>query len=422
MKSIRYLFILLFCFIYLQGLAQDYWEQMNPPGGLSMFDIAVDSEGRIYLACPWPSGALTGIYRSDDNFESWARKIDGMTATAPHPRSIAIDDFDNIIVGGNSRIYRSGNHGEEWMEVFNALPNGIGFNTNEFGFDSIFLLGGQYGYGIVRSGDHGISWQVVLDLTIIPPDFPETINGVAYADDGKIYACSQTYIGGSGSVYVSEDYGMSWSVFYNNGSSQFTSIEYDPSGRLLVGANGVHYYDFDTGTWEYHNYNFLAQDILVVPENKIFIADPYNGGGFGVVFSGDNGQTYEILNSGMIYPDATDFTFDLSGRILVCGDSWNSLWRSYDTLITAISPDKIKADGIEFSAYPNPFTTQCIIQSSIPEFATLTLFNSYGETVLKAFIDSYRTFKINGNTLPQGMYLAVIESHNYKHTIKLFHH
>ena len=420
---IRCVLVLFTCFIYHESLSQDFWEPMNTPGGLSMFDVEVDSEGRIYLACPGPSGELTGVYRSDDNGNTWIRKIEGMDTTFnPHTRSIAIDNYDNIIVGQNSRIHRSENFGDSWTEVHNALPYGYAFNTAEFGFDSIFLVGGEFSNGIVRSGDHGISWQVVLDFTKIPPDFPESLTDVCFAPDGKIFACSQTFIGGSGSVYVSEDYGMTWSVFYNNGYSHFNSIEFDHSGRLLVGGNGIHRYDFSTGNWKYENYNFIAWDILVVPENKIFIADPYNGGGFGVVYSEDNGETYEILNSGMVSPDATDFAVDLSGRILACGSLSISLYRSYDTLVTGIIPKQKIPIDLEFNACPNPFSTQCIIQSPLPEFASLTLYDVYGETVLKSYIEGFGTYEINGNTLTKGMYFAVIESHHYKRTIKLIHH
>jgi hypothetical protein len=381
------------------GFSQVFWEPINPPGGLTMFDIGVDSEGRIYLACPGPSGALTGIYRSDDNCNTWVRKVGGMDTTHnPHIRSIAIDQFDNIIVGENSRIYRSENYGEDWEKVYHAPTYAYTFNEAEFGFDSIFLVGGEFGNGIVRSGDNGLTWQVVLDFTQFEPDYPEQLTGIFFAPDGQIYACSRTFIGGSGSVYISEDYGMTWSVFYNNGYSHFNSIECDHAGRLLVGGNGIHRYDFNTGNWEYVNYNFLAQDILVVPDSKIFIADPYNGGGFGVVYSGDNGETYEILNSGMIYPDATDFAIDISGRILVCGDSWNSLWRSYDTLVTGINQTNKIAENIDFYCYPNPFTASVHIEFTLTEQipVELTVFDLNGNHIATLI---HKTMPPGGHTI-----------------------
>jgi len=423
MKLIRCVLILFTCFIYHESFSQDFWEPLNTPGGLSMFDVEVDSEGRVYLACPGPTGELTGIYRSDDNCNTWVRKVEGMDTTYnPHTRSIAIDNYDNIIVGENSRIYRSDDHGETWTEVYYSPPLAYNFNRAEFGFDSIFLVGGEYDNGIVRSGDNGLSWQVVLDFNDFEPETSEALRGICFASDGVIFACSQTFYAASGSVYISEDYGMTWQVFYNNGYSQFYSIEMGNDGRLIVGGNGIHQYNFETGLWEYENYNFIARDILAVPDSKIFVADSYNGGGFGVVYSADNGQSYEVLNSGMLSPDGRSFAVDLSGRVLVCGSLSNALYRSYDTLVTGIIPDKENVAGSGLVAYPNPFNRHCIIQSPFPEFASLILYDMQGVVVLKSYIKGFGTYNVNANTLSKGMYIAIIQSNNYKRTIKLIHH
>lgn len=411
---------LLIC-ISVITFSQDYWEPMNPPGGLSMFDICVDSEGRIYLACPFPSEDLTGIYRSDDNGINWERKIEGMNYSNPQTRSIAIDNLDNIIVGETNRIYRSGNLGEEWTEVYHESSGANNFNVSEFGYDSIFLVGGNGNNGIVRSGDNGQTWQVVLDFTEFEPDYPEALTGVFFAPDGKIYACSQTYVGGSGSVYISEDYGLSWSVFYNNGFSVFFSIAFDHTGRLLVGSNGIHRYDFTTGAWEHQSYNIISQDILIAPENKIYIADPYNGGGFGVVYSGDNGETYEVLNSGMISPDARDFAIDLTGRILTCGSLSISLYRSYDTLIIT-DCDYEPYEKKRFHCYPNPFNSYTNIQSTIEEKVYVNIINTSGKIVFESIIDGYGTLKFNGEQIPPGLYIAVLKAKNFNKIIKLIHH
>lgn len=401
------------------NIAQDYWELINSPEGLLKFDIAVDSEGRIYLACPGPSGALTGIYRSDDNAVSWERKIEGMNYSNPYTRSIAIDINDNIIVGGNSWIYRSTNHGEEWVEVYYNPSPPKNFNVSEFGYDSIFLVGGSSYDGIVRSGDNGLTWQVVLDFTAFEPDFPEDLTGICFGQNDVIYACSRTFVGGSGSVYISEDYGMTWSVFYNNGYSVFFSIAFDHAGRLLVGSNGIHRYDFTTGTWENQSYNIIALDILIAPENKIYIADPYNGGGFGVVYSDDNGENYEVLNSGMLYPDARRFNIDLTGRIFACGSS--ELFRSYDTIITTSCDYKlIEKKG--FSCNPNPFKSYTNIQSTIDEKASIYIINTSGEIVFESLIEGYGTLEFNGKQLLPGLYIAVIKSKNFNKIVKLIHY
>lgn len=392
--------------------SQDFWQSLDSPENLKIFDLDVNSEGSIFLACPFPTNELTGIYKSEDNGFTWSYHTNGMdTASTPHTRSIAIDNSDILIVGGTNRIYRSSDSGNYWEKVYQVTSSAYNFNVAEFGFDSIFLVGGQYDNGIIRSADNGLTWQVVLDFNAIEPDCSESITDFKFGPDGKIYACSEAYYGCSGSVYVSDDTGLSWSVFYNDGISLFNSIEFDHVGRLFVGGSGFHVYDFQLEEWEYYPYNIIAIDILVLPWNKIFVASPYNGGVGGVIYSEDNGNTFDVLNSGMSTGDARSFAVDKDGRILVAGETYNSLYRSVDTIVTGLNTNFNVFD--HFTVHPNPSNGAITIESNINETANVKIVDFNGKVVGTFVIEANGQIELNSKEIKKGLYFVSIKSDSF---------
>jgi photosystem II stability/assembly factor-like uncharacterized protein len=395
---------------------------VNSPDSVNIFDIAVDSEGRIYLACPFSTGNLTGIFRSDDNCETWQRKVAGMETSYGYTRSIAIDNDGNLIVGGNSRIFRSSNHGETWLEVYHAYPGAYIFNQAAFGYDSIFLVGGAKDKGIIRSGDNGLNWQPVLDFNDYEPIYEEVTTGICFGPDGNIYACSRTYVGGYGSVYISEDLGFTWSVFFNDGISGFQSIGFDQNGKLLVGTyGGLYRFDFQLENWEFLTYNMVPVEMLMISDSSIYLAcDEESGGVGGVVISHDIGETYEILNSGMEHPDANNFAIDGVGRILVSGTG-HRLYRSYDTLITGLENIKGEINGISFFCYPNPFNDNITFFSKINKMAYLMIFDIQGNLIIETELEPLGEIRLFDKSLAPGLYIVNIKVDQKEYVYKILH-
>ncbi|MEA5111979.1 MAG: hypothetical protein VB072_16235, partial [Lentimicrobium sp.] len=71
----NFVLILTLTFFSLSCFSQDFWEPINNPGA-HIYDMTVDLQGRIYLAT-WDEN-LGGIYRSDDNGETWQHKNNGI--------------------------------------------------------------------------------------------------------------------------------------------------------------------------------------------------------------------------------------------------------------------------------------------------------------------------------------------------------
>lgn len=409
-------------FYSTETVAQDYWQKLNSPDSLSLTDVLVDEQGYIYISC-WESFGKGGVYRSDDNGISWSKKIEGFSANHS-ALSLAVDGYNNLFAGGQSRIYKSTDHGENWVNVFANVQYASNYNTIRCGFDSIVIAGGEYCYGIIRSGDHGDTWKVVLDISHL--NSLETITDIAFGPDGVIYACSRIiYTNDPGKIYASYDLGLTWQVFYV--AEYPMALGFDNSGRLLLGEFGVGLfrYDFQTGIWEHipSTSGVSPQAILTVPDDKIFLGC-YSWPSHvlaGVMLSNDGGESYSFLNSGFSYEsDVGGFAVDAAGRVLVYSGA--CLYRSYDTVFTHVS-EKISKSKM-FTVCPNPFTDHLIIR--LPwvqgkKARLIKLYDAYGRII---FEDTFAGNEYYWDAVgyPPGLYVVKITDEKSSGTIKVLHY
>jgi len=402
--------------------AQDFWELVHQfEIGTRITGIAVDSNGSIYISGNSDYPDTRGIFRSDDDGLTWQQKNNDIC------RSIAIDNEDNLFTITNSACYKSTNHGETWQMKFSTAPYATMHNDIICGFDSIVLAGGSYMNGIIRSGDHGETWKVVLSLDH-NNEYIELISGFCFGTNGAIYASTimQLAPGTPGNVYVSYDYGNTWQVFLSEGYPE--AVGFDNQGRLLVGqaGDGLYRYDFNTTSWEHPLANYTTPvDILVLPNDKILLAlDYYPNANGGVMMSVDGGETYEYINSGF---DGDGYSIgclvkDAIGRILFKEGS--QLIRSIDTIYDHLVEPALQARQLD--CYPNPFHNQLTLKIPVGIDQTkdyeVTLTNSIGHEVYRNKVASDNSIKIISDWLRPGLYYLTLRCGNTLYTQKLIHY
>ena len=93
-----------------------------------------------------------GMYRSEDNGESWIMVNDGLDGSARYIHSV-IENNSNLIIGTSDGIYVSSNNGEDWIKT-DKLSTVYGFTK----IDST-ILAGITGKGIAVSNDNGKNWR-----------------------------------------------------------------------------------------------------------------------------------------------------------------------------------------------------------------------------------------------------------------------
>jgi photosystem II stability/assembly factor-like uncharacterized protein len=391
---------------------QIFWQFLKHSDGNTIFmDITHDSEGRLFIAAPGEAG-IGGIYRSDDNGETWERKGNGGGSWT---KSLACDK-DNILYAPTSgSIYRSLDHGENW-ELVNQTTYAYERHASQCGYDSIILIGGEYDQGILRSTDKGATWKSVLDFS--SHNYDEYLTDICFGPNNVIYASSSVAWFGESpkpAVYQSFDFGNTWSVLLDSiENNAYYSLAFDNSGRLLVGSTwGLFRYDFNSYSWE-HIACVTPYDILVVPDNSIYVASE----NYGVEVSYDGGNTYSFLNEGLVTNDAWKFGVDSAGRLLLI--SFYNLYRSNDIIITGLD-NKLETDNKILQCYPNPFNKYTTFKSLSDHELKLVIVNSFGKAVAEANVPVKGEYILEAASIPPGIYLAKAIIGHKQYVTKIMH-
>jgi photosystem II stability/assembly factor-like uncharacterized protein len=402
--------------------AQDYWQRINTPDSLWLTDVMVDSEGSIFLSS-WNNFNKGGVYRSDDDGYSWERKNNGLFVPNQSVLQLETNSYGTFFAGAQGQIFKSLDRGENWTLVYDTPLYGANMHIVKCGYDSIILVGGENQDAIIRSGDYGITWQKVLDIS--HPYWFESITDIHFGPNGVIYACSRIILSNDpGMVYASYDQGRTWQVFCEAGYPM--SLGFDNQGRLLRGefGLGLYRYDFTSSIWEHILTNGSSpQHILVVPDDKIFLACDYQPNYFGgVMLSTNGGTTFSFINTGFGLSDnATEFSVDQLGRVLVL-NGW--LYRSFDTIFNSVKV--INTEANQLLAYPNPFHSSVTIKYTgrYTKGADniLFIYNLSGQLILQANIGNQPEYRWDGSALPTGLYLIKISNGKSTSTMKVLHY
>jgi photosystem II stability/assembly factor-like uncharacterized protein len=168
------LFVRLLAFVAVASCAvaqPNYWEALGGPYGGNVTRIVQDSSGALYAL------ADNGIYRSNDNGTSWARRSEiplGATFV-----SFAIARNGHYFAStANGGVYRSTDAGITWQNTSEGLPQSFAWAiaANPVA-DEVMVATGP---GIYRTTDDGATWSLTGNERIARP--------VIFAPDGSALA------------------------------------------------------------------------------------------------------------------------------------------------------------------------------------------------------------------------------------------
>src|SRR5438067_1900105 len=198
----------------------------NPRGGVPfpgyvVDNLVIDRTGRLWAACwgLWGGGAITvdrdnpdnmwvatcgWVYGTTNGGDNWTRFRDGFNNRRVHDIEIDPCDRDSLYAGTVAGLYRSHDHGKTWYVVSDEslVVNTIALEAQRP--DRIIL--GVEGDGVYISEDRGKTFTRSCDgLRNL------TITSVAAdpAVQKRVYA-SVVFGGNSSGIYQSEDAGATW--------------------------------------------------------------------------------------------------------------------------------------------------------------------------------------------------------------------
>ena len=143
------------------------WKQLSGLNDdIHCVNLSADRADRIYVA------TAVAPYRSDDGGDTWEMINDGLDRRYTLHISAAPDDADLVLVTvsenarrGNPKFYRSTDAGRSW-----ELVQGVGEGDNPSDMMVAFewdpqepnaVYGGTDGGKIYRSGDRGVTWELL---------------------------------------------------------------------------------------------------------------------------------------------------------------------------------------------------------------------------------------------------------------------
>lgn len=291
-KIIRIVFSVLSILVFLgKGLSQPvkdkdgFWMEVNTnnewfhhPVGLSLDTVYVASEH--------------GVYRSVDSCLTW--QCIGLEDKFVNLLYLSDDGELYACPASNSPLYKWNGDAWDWMHYSSfSVPRAF-IKTS----DNTFFIGDEQ--GIHMSTDNGATWSFPWHN---PNEGETVVNGFVELEDGMLFASLTDadfyHIG----VIRSTDHGHSWESVGLSGN-YWISFAKSSDGSIYAGCAGMDgdqdvgvFRTVDNGdTWEKLNGDYFVFSIVIDDNDDVYIA---NGGFEGLLRSTDGGHTFANISSGM---------------------------------------------------------------------------------------------------------------------------
>lgn len=311
--------IKIFYILFTMTIANSQWTQSQGTEGLDM--QALLSYNNLDFA-----GGATGTYRSTDQAYTFQFSNSGNDANGP-TRAYTFDD-DYIYTGTSQGVFRSNNEGESWNSVSSGMSSGLTHALLIVG--SLFFHTGPFGVSI--SYNQGDSWS------------PAGLSGY---DVRCITNIDNTlFVGTNGDgLFKSTDWGESW-IPINNGStsSNFRAIESKGNILFAGGQNGTGVFRSTNfgDNWELLTNGISSTSFRGFANNDEIILAGSTGAG--VFYSLDDGDNWQVINDGLI--DLNVFDLDLNSNYVIAATHNNGVFRfDLSNIISSIQGD-VNDDGI----------------------------------------------------------------------------
>ncbi len=262
------------------------------------------SEGYLYAA-----GDGQGFFRSADNGASWTAINTGISPTAGW---YCFAQVGADLLGGTSQglLYRSSDRGDHW-----TLSNtGFGLtNTFDFFVDGNTVYAGGFS-GVARSTDGGFNW------TTLPTGFMSP-HGVLSLWKSGVYM----FAGSNLRFRRSTDEGASWDAPFTGlpGLGPFAALTQSGSTIFVATGQGVYRSSDDGATWSNaHSGITGAVTALVANGSNLYAGTALNG----VFHSSDNGTSWTPLNDGFPSPIGVYKLAIGANPHLFAGGTHQSVW------------------------------------------------------------------------------------------------
>jgi photosystem II stability/assembly factor-like uncharacterized protein len=383
---------LLILFLSMSFFANAQWEYVNalPETAYSL----IVSNNNLYAGL---SGG--GVYKSMDNGNTWIAVNNGIQFGGAYIFSLASSN-DSIYAGGFGEVCFSDNGGSNW-----SLLN-LNLDLNNFVY-ALILKGNYLFAGVGHGMDNGVYRKPVNGnvWSLMNSGLPDNTGVNAFAIHNDLL-----FAGTNAGVYVSANDGDSW-TWSGDGINPGLTVKslITMSGNILAGTTNGVYVSSDNGI------NWVLSNGL--PSNSVGVSfaksdNQVVSGTYESAFSSaDKGFNWSVI-SNEPYSIVSFYSMAFLDGYFYAGTGHGfSILRFAENVLSVPETDsKVKPD---YSIFPNPFSSQTTFRVNIfLQNATLTAYNSFGQTVKQIENILGNSFDFSRDNLANGMYFIQLTQGN----------
>ena len=356
-------------------------------------DIAVSPSGSVFMVKA-DSLLHKQLHISTDNGNTW-EKLNVLEQLPPPPslmflgiENISISNSGNIFCGlrkdfppnGSSTVFASSyDDGQTWTTPGWDTLGGILFDFRDQYVITVgiyYSSGGGVGESVYLSSDYGNTWSL---LGIWPEPYP-TLLGI-YLNGNILYGCSPGTSGYEGGIFISSDSCSTWTRINKIIPQAGLSID---SGGMLVGTDSL-----------------------------------------GIFFFSDDGDSLGSRNDGLTNLNIHTLTIDNNDYVYAGTDK--GIWkRPLSEIVTSLEEETTQPTQFLLSQnYPNPFNPSTKIKYSVPQLSQVQIkvFDVLGNEI-ETLVNEEKptgTYELTWNAanLPSGVYFYQLKAGDFISTKKM---
>ncbi|MBL0048264.1 MAG: T9SS type A sorting domain-containing protein [Bacteroidetes bacterium] len=314
----------------------------------------------------------------------------------------------DIVEGGYSKMYRSSNNGNTWVNCSPGIP--IGCDVQQFLLDGTDLFAATT-MGVYKSTTSFGNW--LPSNTGIPAG--TELNSIVKSGT-RIIVCGKT-ASYDARLYYSDNGGTSWtdnSAALNLGAFSSADKLIVSGTNILLSAGFQLYASTDNGvTW---NISGVGMPFGRVNKFYQYGTDLFAGMGQGedpygeILISRDYGANWTSIRDNLFNSNVSSMAI-MNGDLFV-GTAWGGVWKRPVATITVDVP-KINSSNTLFAIYPNPAKEKVKLNlNNNGKFKAIEIRNNEGELIY-SIATSLAQLEIDTKQFANGFYVVKCLEDNY---------